>query len=337
MNASAALARRITWASSKQSYLTARLLADRDLVDDCLRAYAYFRWADDQIDISCQNDDERRSFIERQKGLVDRLYRNERPVDLSLEEEMLADLVRHDRGTQSGLRSFIRNFMAVLEFDAGRSGCLLSTQELAAYTTCLATAVMDGIQYFIGNSQAYPKTPDRNLAVIGAHLTHMLRDMQEDLSSGLVNIPGEALTAHGICIDDIQGDPFRAWVREQVEQARWSLSAGSKYIDTLEVLRCKLAGTWYCARFIRILDAIEGDGYCLRREYPERRALSAWLEMAGLGIAVTLKHFAFRIRRAFLGLSPWWTWDFRIPLPRAYLLDRPHTWPAPSQPIKRAD
>ncbi len=51
-NTTARLARRITWASSKQSYLTARLLADRDLADDCLRAYAYFRWADDRIDIS---------------------------------------------------------------------------------------------------------------------------------------------------------------------------------------------------------------------------------------------------------------------------------------------
>ena len=37
---SANLARSITWASSKQSYLIARLLADRDLADNCLRAYA---------------------------------------------------------------------------------------------------------------------------------------------------------------------------------------------------------------------------------------------------------------------------------------------------------
>ena len=48
---SARLARSITWHASKQTYLTACLLADRNLVDDCLRAYAYFRWADDQIDV----------------------------------------------------------------------------------------------------------------------------------------------------------------------------------------------------------------------------------------------------------------------------------------------
>ncbi len=46
----AALARSITWASSKQTYYTARLMVDKDLVDDCYRAYAYFRWADDIID-----------------------------------------------------------------------------------------------------------------------------------------------------------------------------------------------------------------------------------------------------------------------------------------------
>ena len=49
---SAALARSITQASSKQSYYTARLLVDRDLVDDCCRAYGYFRWADDVVDES---------------------------------------------------------------------------------------------------------------------------------------------------------------------------------------------------------------------------------------------------------------------------------------------
>ena len=114
---------------------------------------------------------------------------------------MLADLIAHDRGPDSGLRSFIHNFMAVIEFDAHRQGHLVSRAELAAYTTCLATAVMDGLQYFIGNGHPYPRTHDRNLAVTGAHITHMLRDMLEDLPAGLVNIPAEYLEAHGICLE----------------------------------------------------------------------------------------------------------------------------------------
>jgi hypothetical protein len=62
----AALAQAITRASSKQTYYTARLMVDKDLIDDFFRAYAYFRWADDIIDVSSRSDDERISFIKRQ-------------------------------------------------------------------------------------------------------------------------------------------------------------------------------------------------------------------------------------------------------------------------------
>jgi hypothetical protein len=151
MKTSAALAHSITWKSSKQSYLTALLLADRDLVDDCLRAYAYFRWADDAIDISLQSSDERTPFIIRQKMLIEKLYQGERPIDLCPQEEMLGDLVEYDRGPDSGLRSFIRHFMAVIEFDTDRKGRLVSREDLTIYTAHLATAVMDGLHYFIGN------------------------------------------------------------------------------------------------------------------------------------------------------------------------------------------
>ncbi len=295
----ASLAHSITWAGSKQSYLIARFLADRDLSDDCLRAYAYFRWADDMIDIVLLNDEDRSVFIERQKALIDRLYRGEHPDGLSAEEAMLADLIAHDRLPASGLGSFIHNFMAVIEFDAHRHGRIANRQELAAYTTCLATAVMDGIQYFIGNGHPYPKTPDRNLAVAGAHITHMLRDMLEDFSVGLVNIPAEDLQAYDIAVKELNGEPFRLWVREQVRLARHCFREGKTYIDSLDLLRCKLAGVWYCARFECVLNLIERDGCRLRADYHSHHTLNTWLQMACLGVTVTLKHFASRIRLFF--------------------------------------
>ena len=112
----ALLARTITRSSSKQSYYTACFLVDKDLVDDCCRAYGYFRWADDYIDLNSIPKEDRIAFIARQKSLVERLYRGEMLSDLSPEEEVVADLICHDRGENSGLRSFIRNFMAILEF-----------------------------------------------------------------------------------------------------------------------------------------------------------------------------------------------------------------------------
>jgi hypothetical protein len=63
---SAELARTITKRGSLQTYYTARLMVDKDLVDDFLRAYAYFRWIDDVIDIEARSDQERLAFIEEQ-------------------------------------------------------------------------------------------------------------------------------------------------------------------------------------------------------------------------------------------------------------------------------
>ena len=303
-NSSAALARSITQSSSKQSYTIARLLADRDLVDDCLRAYAYFRWADDVIDISSQSAEERLAFIRGQRQLVNCLYEGQRPDDLSPEEEMLADLIAHDQGENSGLQSFIRCFVEVLEFDAGRKGGLINQDELTWYSHCLGKAVTDAIQYFIGNRHAYAESQCRYLAATAAHVTHMLRDMTEDLSEGFVNIPEEWLADHGFGCDtqdvspSILDDPdFRDWVQSQVALARAYFREGKSYLDGLDVLRCKIAAYWYCTRFECVLDAIESDGYVLRRGYHERRKLSTKLKMGWLAVSITFRHCVHRGQR----------------------------------------
>jgi phytoene/squalene synthetase len=298
-NNTAALAHSITWKGSKQSYLTARLLVDRHLVDDCLRGYAYFRWADDKVDLTFTTRAGRTGFIDRQKKLVESLYQGERPAGMSREEEMLADLIAHDKGSNNGLRSFISNFMAVIEFDANRNGRTVTRRELSDYTANLAAAVMDGLQYFIGNCVPYPKTHERTLAVTGAHLVHMLRDTLADIPAGIVNIPVEELQKGNIRLEEPDSQAFRSWVQEQSERAAACLEQGKRYISTLEVLRCKLAGMWYCARFEWYLEAFRSDGYRLRGAYPERQSLAAWVEMAGLGITITFKHFADRLWRGW--------------------------------------
>ncbi len=299
----AALARSITRASSKQSYMTARLLVDKDLVDDCCRAYGYFRWVDDVVDAApagaeaTRFRDERISFVKRQRELIDRLYSGERPGDLTPEETIIADLIGHDRGVDSGLQSFIRNFLAIIEFDAHRRGRLVSQGELVWYSNRLGKAVTDAIQYFIGNGHPYPTAGNHYLAATAAHITHMLRDMVEDAAEGYINIPREYLEAHGINPQDVDSPPLRAWVRERVLQARRYFYEGKRYINGLDVLRCKIAAHWYCARFEGLLDTIERDGYVLRAGYGRRRKLSTWLKMGALAASVTLQHIARRSRR----------------------------------------
>ena len=289
---SAALAQSITREGSKQAYYTARLMVDKDLVDDFNRAYAYFRWMDDIVDDASQSQEKRIAFIVRQKELVDRLYRNDRPSDLTSEEQIIADLISHDRYEDSWLQSYIRNMFAIVEFDTYRQGRLISEQELNWYTECLGESVTDGIQYFIGNGYPYPVSDTRCLAARAAHITHLLRDMVEDMNDGLFNIPKEYLQEHGISPEDVNSPAFRNWVRKRVNLARSMFLDGKRYLNGLGVLRCKLAGRWYCARFEVVLDTIEQDDYILRSSYNERWNMGAWLKIAALGISVTLQHIS---------------------------------------------
>jgi len=84
---------------------------------------------------------------------------------------------------------------------------------------------------------------------IGAHIAHMLRDMLADTADGFINIPLEYLEAHGISPQDVDSSPYRAWVRERVEQARRYFREGKRFFDGLDLLRRKIVGYWYCARF----------------------------------------------------------------------------------------
>jgi phytoene/squalene synthetase len=246
------------------------------------------------IDVFSSSDDERISFIERQKRLVDSFYRKEQPGDLVPEEKIAADLISHDKGENSGLQSFIRNMLAIIEFDANRKGRLISQQELTWYTNRLGKSVIDGIQYFIGNGHPYPATDNRSLAAIAAHIAHLLRDMVRDTADGFINIPREYLESNGISPEDIDHPKFLAWVKDRVQLARQYFRVGKLYINQLEVLRCRIVGLWYCARFESVLDTIERDGYLLRARYNEKRKLSTWLRIVWLFPSVSFQHIFSR-------------------------------------------
>lgn len=302
--ASATLAGTITRKCSKQSYYIARLLVDKDLKDDCLRAYAYFRWADDVIDISAQTAEERIDFIERQKDLIDACYASKRPDHLTPEEGMIADLIANDRGENSGLQSFIRSFITVLDFDARRKGQYIDQTELTWYSQTLGKAVTDAIQYFIANDCPYQDSPHRYKAATAAHISHMLRDMCDDVHDGFINLPREWLDARSFNSEAANREDINLknrylcdWVQNQVVLARAYFKEGKDYLDSLNVLRCQIAGYWYCARFECLLDAIEQDGYVLRQSYRERYKLSTKLRMGWLALLLSTKHLIGRIRR----------------------------------------
>jgi phytoene/squalene synthetase len=279
-------AEQITRAASKQTYYTIRFLVDRERIHHAYQTYAYFRWVDDWLDEQLSNQPERVAFVERQQAILGRCYRGERVHHLSTEERMLVDLIRSDSEPDSGLRAYIRHMMAVMAFDAARRGQLISARELDDYTLHLAIAVTEAMHYFIGHGQFAPSGDNRYSAVIGAHITHMLRDTYDDVAAGYFNIPREFLEAHGIDAQDVNSEAYRIWVKSRVELARRCFETGKSYLAQVENRRCRLAGYAYMARFQGVLDAIERENYQLRPEYLERKTLKGGLKIAGTTLSL---------------------------------------------------
>jgi phytoene/squalene synthetase len=279
------LAVAITKAASKQTYYTIRFFVDRSLVPDAYRAYGYFRWVDDILDSEAGSKSEKLAFVERQKSLLDSCYQGEIPGDLCSEEVILVDLVRNDTQENSGLQAYLRNMMAVMDFDAQRRGQLISQLALDEYTLSLATAVTEAMHYFIGHDSPSPRGETRYQAVTAAHVIHMLRDAIEDSKAGYFNIPREYLQAKGISAHDVNRSEYRRWVCGRVTLARRHFQAGRAYLARLKNLRCRLAGYAYAARFEWMLRAIERDNFCLRSAYPQRKGLSTSLWMVWTTLA----------------------------------------------------
>jgi len=275
----AALAKRITREASAQTYYTIRLLADRPLADDAYRAYAYFRWVDYILDAPGTPKEIRLAFLRRQQQIVDRCYASKCIEDLCSEEVLVAGLIARDQDADSGLQTYIRQMMAVMAYDTGRKGRLISQLELDIYTLRLSMAVTEALHYFIGHDCASPLNEERYLAVTAAHITYMLRNAVEDTENGYYNISRDYLKKHGIPPADISSEAYREWVKSRVELARKLFNGGRANLARVENVRCRLAGYAYIARFEVVLDAIEKDNYLLRADYPERKSKHAALQM----------------------------------------------------------
>lgn len=275
----------ITKAASKQTYYTIRYLVDHGRVDDAYRAYAYFRWVDDVLDAGSISGPERIAFLERQKCLLEKCYRGESPRDVNIQEKMLVELVQNDPEKNSGLHSYLRNMMQVMDFDARRRGRLISQAELDEYTHWLAAAVMECIHHFIGHDDFSPHDETRYLAVSAAHVSHMLRDTFDDAQIGYYNVPREVLEENHISPQDVSSDAYRECVKARVQLAREYFKAGRDYFARVQNLRCRLACFAYIARFEWLLDTIEEEGFLLRPQYSERKSIKMGLQMSWLTLS----------------------------------------------------
>lgn len=291
--ASCAPAAAITRRASAQSYLTIRCLADRAYRQDAFALYAYFRWLDDEIDERLPDERCRLALVRRQRDLLAATAPEATPEERLL-DHLLRDADGADRTGVDGIRRSLAAMLDVMAFDAGRRWRPVTQAELDGYTRTLSVAVTEALHHCIGHGARAPHDGSRYVAVEGAHVAHMLRDLRQDVAAGYVNIPAERLGTGGLCADEPEAPAFRAWVRERVDLARDCFAVGRRYLARVESRRCRLAGHAYIARFEWVLDAIERDGYRLRPSYPERSTVRGGLAIGAAGLRSALAGSARR-------------------------------------------
>lgn len=269
MKTSSQLAKSITKQSNFRTYLIIKYFVDRKLVDDCYRAYAYFRWADDQVDDVLQTKSQRVEFIHRQENIITLSYKDKPVPHLSPEENLITDLIGSPYSHSPRLKSFIFNFLAIIKFDAHRKKIPISTKEFHWYTQTLATAVTDCILHFINHDFDYPPSPTQYHAARAACITHILRDYIQDVDNEYYNLPQEVQDKHRIVPKDIDHPAFIFWVKQQVKQANLLFSSGKQYLNQLP-FRTQAAACLYCFRFRYILNTIQHQKYLLKSSYKQQ-------------------------------------------------------------------
>lgn len=287
-----ALAASITRAASLQSYLTVRWLADPAFRADGYALYAYFRWLDDQVDEHLPDERRRLTFVAEQRALLEAALEGRPCTGLRPQETLLLGLVDRDRARSplrptagspdgEGLPLCLRSMLDVMQVDAGRRGRAVDAATLDAYTQSLSVAVTEALHHCIGHGAGAPHGADRYVAVRGAHVAHMLRDLVEDVEAGYLNLPAQLVRHDARPSEWVHEPDVRAWVRDRVALARSCFAAGRRSFAAVESRRCRLAGHAYVARFEWVLDTIEREGFRLRPSYPER---ATW--RGGVRIAV---------------------------------------------------
>lgn len=270
-----------------QSYLTIRALADPAYRADAFALYAYFRWLDDEIDEHLGSAAERMALVARERRLLADAVGPALPPGSGVtpQERLLVALVRGADGAAradaSGARQSVAAMLDVMAFDADRRRRPVTQAQLDGYTRSLAVAVTEALHHCIGHGCGAPHDDSRYVAVTGAHVAHMLRDLHQDLAAGYINVPVEVL---GAGVAPSEPDGLRDWVEQRVAYARDCFVTARAYLARLESGRCRLAGHAYLARFEWVLDAIERDGYRLRDAYPERSSVRGGLAIGAAAL-----------------------------------------------------
>lgn len=232
-------------------------------------AYSYFRWLDDSLDEQDLEPQIAKHLVSRQVALVSTWYAGEDfPEAENLAERELYQVIRCDRASGRLLENMIRRFLEALAWDAVRRHTSVSQSALDHYSSLLGCAYAEGLLYGLGLNPIDPRyARAAYLGGVAAHLAHILRDFELDLSVGYYNISLEDQHRFGIDLSHLNLARLCAWKQHLANRAYIKFCEAKRADRELPTRRARLLFYLVCARYRRIAEKVRSISINQGEEY----------------------------------------------------------------------
>ena len=186
-------------------------------------SYSYLKWADDFADNPGTDKHLKKEFIERQLNLLNDLINKHTYEIKNNHEYFLYHFCRCAEKENPEIIFYIKDILQTIKMDIDRlwRNGIFSSAELNSYVQ-LQTKASFNLVY---NALLPERKRDKNI-YLGRFLWHvrMMKDFQEDILSGYLNIPLEEIGSYNLNPEDLINDQkLKEWVKH-------------KYSECLEIL-----------------------------------------------------------------------------------------------------
>ncbi len=237
--------------------------SQRDYVNLC---FAYLRWADDIVDNPDLPVKQKRKFIEHQKKLVCLTYNENSFEPTGIEEACLFYFTEFAKSTGDlKLLDEVKNMMDALSMDVDRleNSGVFSNNDLDHYIDLMSKSLFNILYVF-----TLPKSEYREEFYLGSKFTTaalMIRDLEEDIDAGFINIPAEVINYYTIDIKNLKKDKNFAFCLAE----RISFILGILYDEAslLKYLPLKFRVFTYYSLVYRMVWVIRAKVYGYNLEY----------------------------------------------------------------------
>ncbi len=219
--------------------------------------FAYLRWLDDFVDNPQNNIIEKISLVRRQKRLIENFSLFDEAAQFYIEESFLFHFIKFAISQQKTfLIDALKMMIDTIEMDAlrlERSG-IYDKEEMRAYIEKNSKAFFDIITWFVAPNNSY--TLQNIYCGKFATMLFMLRDFEEDVKNGFINITKEDLELYDLDEHNIFiSNNLNEWTEKRFKEIIEQLFIEAKIVKTFPI-KLKLfnyySQIYYLPKLLRI-------------------------------------------------------------------------------------